>query len=427
MLPVGPLMIASELQKLVSDVHVVDLVFSKDWHEALKGIKKPNVLLLSCHTIRNIGVVQAILHFLEQEWGTLRGTHVVLGGNACLELGNVEFSRLGVKVDAVIRGYGHDIVSKIASRLYGDFISAKSGADLPTPALELLDSKTHRRYMQASLGRYPIVAFGLGCLWKCQYCTAHLNADWQERPLDQVAEEARFAKQYGYRELWAVDNLFMVNPDATIEFDTAVGTLDQKWSGMTRPEIVIKQVNQLSRLENLKEVALGVESADVNLLRSVDRKSRCDPAEAFRHLAEQLPCTERTAFAVLDWPHSVESDFGELVDLLERCRPTSVSWSFYNPSAKQGLFEMQIPSSEFGFYRWPHGYSRVTPERVVQQAMWLSAKWWRGWTPLTSNSYFANGTSFGVRCKEGTVFQDRAARSPSGDIWEVWQEAREVR
>lgn len=420
MLPVGPLMIATQLQQF-ADVHVVDLVRYKNWKRQLVGQPKPDILLVSCHTVRNIVPVHAVLDFLKQQWGGLRSVHVVLGGNACLDLGNVEFARLGIFVDAVIRGYGHDTTGLIMSRLYGDFKSDQPTPHLPQPAVELLDQKTQRFYQKASDGKYPLVAHGLGCTFRCGYCSSHMNTKWLSRTVDDAIAEARLARSYGYNRLWDISNLLFVDPEANIAFDKAAFELGMAWSGMTRAELVLSRQKCFPALRCLEEVAMGVESGDSELLSNMGRSASVAPSDAFAIFAQRLPATKRTAFAVLDWPDSTEAEFWKLVKVLGECAISSVSWSFYNPPAKVGLFEQGRQPEEFGFYRWPLRFSDVSPERIVQQAMWLVAKYWNGWS-LHEKPFFANGSTFGVRCEEGTIFQERSARSLRGDIQERWVE-----
>lgn len=423
MLPVGPLSIATALLEKGCDVHVVDLTFSLDWRSVLSGSPIPDLLLVSCHTARNIGIVRTLLTFLDGEWGTL--PHTVLGGNVCVELGTEEFLKLQVPVQAVIRGYGHAprTIEALIRKVSGDVVGPPEPI-LPIPAIQLLNTAIHAQYLSMSEGKYPMVGHGFGCLWDCVYCVAKMDTKWTPRDTVGIAQEVQIAHSLGYGHIWCVDNLLMANPEATLRFDTLIEAQDMDWSGMTRPELIVKNENHLGKSRRLTNVAMGVESASGKQLEEYNRKASVPPRDAFRLLAEYAPKVGRTAFAMLDWPGSTEDDFRLLYLVLEDCNPTAVSWSFFNPPADE-LLKGRNPE-EYGFYRWPFGLSAVQPERAVQHAMIFMGRWSCGWAP-EENPYFTDGERFGVHFQEARVYQQVGDRSPTGDIWKSWKQQRKRR
>ncbi len=421
MLPVGPLAIAAALLERGYQVRVIDLVFSGGrWREWLNGVGANDHVLLSCHTVRNISSCQALLAELRAHG--FRG-HVTLGGNACVELGQAEFARLGLDVDSVIRGYGHGLMDEIIARITGDVWSTPEqvAVALPPPATDLLDEETRQHYLMASGRRYPLVGHGFGCAWSCEYCSAKMGAGWISRPLSEVIEEVKLAKRLGYVQLWCTDNLILVNPERTIMFDQMVVEADLTWSGMDRAEEVVQRREVLSRLQGLASLALGIETTSRHQLTVFGRNARPDTYPVAFELAKQAKI-QTVAFVILDCPQTDEVDFWRLYSYLrDKLQPTSVSWSFYNPLPIDGLFQRKINTTDYGFYRWPYGCSPVFPDLVVQEAMLLSGVWWKGWHLNESDPFFGDDNEFGVNFEEGQVFQARTARSPIGDIWEIWK------
>lgn len=408
MLPVGPLSLASAISNRGHEVKVLDLVFQPHWQEALEVVDVNDHLLLSCHTVRNIVPCRAVLTALRARG--FRG-HVTLGGNACLELGQAEFAARGLEVDAVLRGYAHGTIDKIETLARGDLWPTEFSAALLPPAMDLLDEETRRKYLTASGGRYPIIGHGYGCAWSCSYCTAKMGAGWGARPLKEVEAELALATSLGFTHLWCVDNLILSNPDRTLAFDRMVQAAGLTWSGMDRAEQVAGRGGLLKRLKALTNLAIGVETVSRLQLTTFNRRDRpADYPKAFK--ATRAAGVSTTAFVMLDCPETDENDFWAMYHWLkESLRPVEVSWSFFLP-----------PKNGGGFYDWPRGCSNTPQERVVQQAMLLDGVWQRGWTLVEDNPLFEDETGFGVVFEEGRVLQFHAARSPIGDIWEVWEE-----
>lgn len=415
MVPTGPLMMATLLREGGHEVIVKDLTFTPNWQEEILGLQKPDVVLLSCHTVRNIESCKAVLICLNEAWNKL--PYSVLGGNSCLELGTGDFRKRGIEVDAVVRGFGHDdsIIDGIISKTPGDLSSTCISPSLPLPSLDLLDAPTHKSYLRASDGKYPIYGHGIGCKWRCKYCSANMATGWQARSTKEVEIEVEMAVQYGYNHLWCVDNLLLLD-EQTAGFDRIARKHKMTWSGMTRSEIVVKNASIFAKLNALTEMALGVEAVEEKTLSDLRRgrlKSYTRTVRDAFGVLEQAN-VKSTAFIILDLPETADAQFWNLLEFLNELRPSSVSWAFYVPPAEEA------DPKQHGFYNWPLGMSKLSAKKVVQQAMVISAVYWLGWQLESYRPFFTNGNSFGIRCKEGNIFQQKDTKSPIGDIWEVW-------
>lgn len=405
MLPCGPLTVATLLQESGCQVEAIDLVFRQDWKDFLPS-DQLELMLLSCHTIRNIPSCVAVLNELKR-----RGkSRVILGGNACLDLGIEQFSKLGLEVDAVIRGWGHspDVIEQIMSGVNGDIWPQESG-QLPLPAVDLLPYNLHQKYRKASEGRYPMYAFGTGCLWSCAYCNSYMNSLWISRPIEDALSEVALAEKLGYKKVWCVDNLLFTDPEVALRFNSMLALKEMQWSGMTRPELVCKLPEiYFKRLTSLTEVAMGIETVSETLLKVLNRGAkksyRQTLEEAFRRIRRSGKTTTN-AFVMLDLPGSTEADFWQLYELLEAVNPETISWSFYNPPVQS----VTDPEA-MGFYRWPQGHSQVPPQRVVQEAMVLSGTWWDKFTLNKSRPFFEDNDVFGANFLEAQIIQEKSAR-----------------
>jgi len=424
MLPVGPLMVAGLLCDRGHEVEVLDLVFEEEWWQKLPK-DAPDILLLSCHTLRNIPCCVRVLDRLTAKWK--KQPHTVLGGNVCLKVGADEFRRFwNLPADAVVRGFDHgsDILDAIEKKRTGDIHPSAeilAAEDMPLPAPDLLPRHVRYHYRMASQETYPIYGFSCGgCHWyrECgeTYCEADMDSNWIPRPRVPSAE-LELAERYGYHKIWCVDNLISVDQKATVQFDRAVAKLGMTWSGMTRVELVCKlPTGFIERLAALIDVAMGVEAVSDDLLQTINRSTtRHKILTAFRRVRETGKSA--TAFVILDLPGSTDQDFWRLYEFLEDLnainndfsrRNFSVSFSFYNPPVahlfKEGNEKLSQPE-DLGFYRWPLGCSEDPLQRVVQQAMILYGRWWEqpGWTPNYRDPFLETGEEFGVNFLEGRI------------------------
>ena len=282
MLPLGPLCMASALKAKGYEIKVFDLTFGHNWKEKLNcDFKTVNHILLSCHTIRNIEPCIAVIN--EIKFKGFKG-HVTLGGNACIELGINDFLKLGLEVNSVLRGYSHGLIDKIIEKIPGDIFPKKNeiSRELLPPACDLLEEKSLKLYQSLSNNRYPLIGHGYGCIYDCSYCSADMNSRWIKRPLEEAASEIQLAKTSGYKHIWCVDNLILVDPEHTLAFDNLVVEADLSWSGMTRSELVVKHKEYFKKLKGLTNLAMGVETISKKQLENFGRKNHFDIcAEAF--------------------------------------------------------------------------------------------------------------------------------------------------
>jgi radical SAM superfamily enzyme YgiQ (UPF0313 family) len=412
MLPVGPLAIATSLAERGHEVQFFDYAFAGSLPAEIDGTSY-DAVLLAIHTLRNVPTARELL-------ARVRGApYVVVGGNVCSELGIEDLCQVDVRVDAVVRGYGHGHLDQIERKTQGDIKVGLAPSRMAAPDLTLLDEATRATYLQQSSARYPIIGpGGFGCAWSCNYCTAKMLSKRVERALAEIEREVELARSFGYREVWCVDNLALVDPDLALEFDQIVYNAGLTWLGMTRAETVVAARSHLSRFRSLSDIALGVE-APARQLVTLNRGARTDNdrllGDAFRLLHDAG--ISSTAFVMLDLPASCDRDYWDLVDLLARVRPGNVSWSFFNPPAVQAInsgFDLSLT----GFYRWPLGFAAIPDHRVVQYAMVITGTWWMNWAP---QAFIEDENEFGVSFDEGEIVQRVSARSPVGDLWTVWE------
>ncbi len=186
---------------------------------------------------------------------------------------------------------------------------------------------------------------------------------------------------------------------------------------MTRAETVRAARAVIPRFQCLNDIAIGVEAAP-RALKSLNRGARTNnhriTSDAFRILEDAG--ISSTAFAMMDLPGSHDDDYWELLDILTDLEPANVSWSFYNPPATE-MIRLQINPAVTGFYRWPLGFASISPHRVVQHAMVITGTWWMNWSV---DSLVEDDDRFGVAFDERVLAQSWSARSPIGDLWDVW-------
>jgi len=426
MLPTGPLMVAAALRDRGHEIEAADMVFEKDWQTKLPQTA-PDILLVSCHTARNIPVCTVVLEYLQRKW---RGKpYTVLGGNIGVTLGQRDLQQLGLNVDAVLRGFAADdkVINRIERKKEGDIRTRTKYFDrLALPALDLLPENIHARYRQASANRYPLYAFATGCYWSCDYCSAKMGEPLVPRPWDHVLKEVSLAKQHGYKEIWCVDNLILTDWHRCSKFDSMLAQQEMQWSGMTRAEVIsMLPQGALDGLCALREIAIGVESVNLETLSRLNRgpegSYEAKNRKAFGRIRDSKIASN--AFVILDLPNSDEADFWNLYEFMLHVRPGTVSWSFYNPPPS-AIAAGRVKAADMGFYRWPLGYSQVPPQKIVQQAMLLSGQYWSGLTPKLTDLFWETAEEFGVNFLECSVLQKKIDRSPIGNLWEVWKERR---
>lgn len=137
------------------------------------------------------------------------------------------------------------------------------------------------RYPHADGRSWPVVA-GRGCPFRCTFCVHERETPYSFRPAQNVMDElAYFHKSYDFNIAIILDELFAAKPERLREFARAMIKLrtdhdwDLKWIMQTHANVGLSQDDlQLAADSGMYEFSYGMESASMEILESMKKKSK---------------------------------------------------------------------------------------------------------------------------------------------------------
>lgn len=207
----------------------------------------------------------------------------------------------------------------------------------------------HKEYQQFWLDRegfsLATLMTSYGCPFDCEFCSKPVFGNhFRQRDMDQIFEEIRDIKRFGYTGLWIADDCFCLDPAYAREFCRHMISekLDMKWFCLSRVDRMTSSDIALWQDAGCRKVFFGLESGSNDILKLMNKKTTIKEAEKTIHRFAQSNI--RTAgFFMVGYP-------GETYDTIEM----TFEWA------------LSLPLDEISFtvpYPLPGTrlYDRVTP------------------------------------------------------------------
>jgi len=141
---------------------------------------------------------------------------------------------------------------------------------------------------------YPFtISTARGCPGRCVFCSSH--AFWGEkvyfRKVENIIEEIReLNSQYNAVEFFVVDDTFTINPERTKKFCNLLTKLDTKfiWGCESRADVVDIDLLRSMYDAGCRKIQFGLESADDDILESINKKIKFNHVENAVRLASEI-------------------------------------------------------------------------------------------------------------------------------------------
>jgi anaerobic magnesium-protoporphyrin IX monomethyl ester cyclase len=232
---------------------------------------------------------------------------------------------------------------------------------LPRPRHDLLPLD---RYWAPFLGNYTFVEASRGCAYRCTFCRQAVMWQWKIRSRSgaALAEEALYVHALGVENILFHADTFTLDHrmveemcDRLIEAGTPF-----RWACNAHVRTLYKRPELVAKMKRAGcwMIAIGIESGDDEILRTIKKQITADEAEEVVRLIDGAGI-EAWGYFVLGFP-------GETEETMER----TIRFALRLPLA-MAKFDIAAPypGTEFHDYVTEKGYLRVTrPEDFDQNA-----------------------------------------------------------
>jgi radical SAM superfamily enzyme YgiQ (UPF0313 family) len=219
-----------------------------------------------------------------------------------------------------------------------------------------------------------------GCPFHCNFCY-NQNHKYRYRSTDHVLEEIVAIRERGIRNIEIVDDTFTFNRDRAFEiFDRIVKEkLGISFRIKSRVNVVDPEFLAKAREAGAYLIAYGCESADAEMLRRMNKKTRPEDNERAIRTTKAAGIACHTSW-VLGYPGETPESIERTVDFIVRTRPTTAQIALLRPypqtvayrEAKElGLLrgDWSVHSDDYPWVQLPWAESREALEKHVQRAV----------------------------------------------------------
>lgn len=227
-------------------------------------------------------------------------------------------------------------------------------------------------------GVIPMQA-SIGCTYRCAFCNFVKDARLARvRPLDRLLIDLREAAGRGIRYVWFLDDNFRLgkrdlNAVSRRLVDEDLGI---SWMSFIRADTLRKVDFELLRRSGCRELQIGIESADANILRNMNKSS--DPqlyAEVIRELLQAgINCS---CYFIFGFPGETGETISRTIEFIKNSESQDLdgilSWSIYPfiLAPLSPIYEEQM-RRKYGLsgyaHHWEHGTmnSRQAREQILR-------------------------------------------------------------
>ncbi len=301
-----------------------------------------------------VGNALEIARRVKREWPR---TLVVLGGVHPTVLPDEVLGEPAV--DLVVRGEGENTICEIAAgndwatiagvscRRDGHVVHnpdrelIRDLDSLPFPAYHLLPMDKYRPAAGAAR-RTPAtsVLATRGCPGRCTFCYRIFGNSLRFRSGENVAREVKHLQdRYGIREVCFYDDTFTAVKREVRAFCRAVidWKMDLTWSCFTRVDAFEEETFRLMKQAGCHQVMFGVESANQDILKNINKRINVDKVESVIRAMQKLGLDVRAAF-MLGNPGETEATMEQNIRFALRLDPDLVQFNITTPFPGTEMF-----------------------------------------------------------------------------------------
>jgi radical SAM superfamily enzyme YgiQ (UPF0313 family) len=278
---------------------------------------------------------------------------VLLGGPGTFSDEYIDWS----VVDSICKGEGEITILKMLEDIDQDNLlrrymgeSVKNLDTLPFPARDHMGAKQGGNifaYNKNYKGKSStIILSSRGCPYQCSFCgspkfTKNSSGVRYRSPENVIAEIKECIEKYGIYQFRFSDDMFTANKQRVLEFCKLVKSLDIVWRISCRVNPFDLETAQALFDSGCKEVSLGVESFDDNVLKVLNKKSTAEDNARALNICRAVGITTRVLFMIRT-PGQTEDTVDINIEWLEKVPYDIIACTSFVP----------IPGSDI----WDHPY-----------------------------------------------------------------------
>ncbi|MBD3266719.1 radical SAM protein [bacterium] len=200
----------------------------------------------------------------------------------------------------------------------------------PIPRYDLIPMRKYS-IPHGRRGKFASFLTDFGCPFNCSFC---FNGKWAHkiRNVDNALQELRYLKKIGIHELWIKDLTFGVTKSHSKTFLHRLieEDLGFEWITLSRVDVMDEEILTLMARAGCHTIQFGVESADQQILNSIDKRIAPERVKEIFQLCRQLGIRTLAHF-IIGLPGETEESAKNTIDFAIDLDPDFASFNMAAP------------------------------------------------------------------------------------------------
>jgi len=268
------------------------------------------------------------------------------------------------------------------------FLESEELEKLPYPAFHHYygdDSKA-----LAGSHSYYVMFTARGCPYNCSFCMQVLGRQVRCFSPERIVKEIEYSiSRYGAHTIDFADEIFLFNNKRTHEILQLMIERDLpkqiKWSGLTRANMVNRELIALAKQAGCFRLEMGVESGDNDILKSIRKSITVEQVKEAVKIIKQNDISLGTCF-LLGHPHETRETAQKTIDLAAKLNTDTIAVGIMVPypgteireMAKRGEGGYRLLSEDWSEYDKYGGKSlelkNLSHEELLKYQRWAYIK-----------------------------------------------------
>lgn len=266
---------------------------------------------------------------------------IVLGGQGLFGLTLSELSNRFPHADLFLVGDGEAALPEVVDRArngfgFDDIAGAAAPATVtdcnmaPMPAQVDLDAMPLPDFrMQKTSASGVDIEEGRGCVFRCSFCTYHINNAWRRKSVDRLMAELRAARDAGWRDVHFCGAEITTPRNQTAELCRRLisENLGLSIRSYARLDVLARhpELANIMKEAGWKAIFFGLESGDPTVLNNMNKRYDVDRIPDAAHYLQETLGIDILASFVVGFPGETDASLDRTKALLKASRFRYVS------------------------------------------------------------------------------------------------------
>jgi len=214
--------------------------------------------------------------------------------------------------------------------------------EIPFPDRSILDIKMYaENYKLRGIPSTTMIT-SKGCSWgKCAFCCKYQLPGSKVRyrsAENMIKEIVEIKEKYNINSFVFFDDEFVSNKRRLKEFCELVTPLDIKWRCLSRVESLNKKIISIMSEAGCIEIAVGIESADPEILNIINKNIDIENAEKVCNMIKSAGINLKELF-IICLPHESPDSLQKMDEFVERTAPHDVDFTILSIFPGSDIYE----------------------------------------------------------------------------------------